>query len=220
MLFFSSTVQWENTMKHLPCLILVLFLVAVQSLDAATVTISFGGALGLRYSPTPLSVNVGDTIEFSGDFTTHPLQSTTVPNGAAAFQMLSGGTTTFRYAIAVAGAYNYQCNVHASYGMTGTFTAGPAGVAQPADMKSTLDPVFPNPAVRSAMVHFNLEKQAHVTLRVYDATGKLVRSLGGEAMEPGIHMLTIDTQDLTPGNYEYVLEVGAVVLRRAMIVVK
>lgn len=207
-------------MKHLFYFVCVMFLVAGGSLKAATITISFGGTLGLHYSPTPLSINVGDVIVFSGDFSTHPLQSTSVPNGAASFQMLTGGTTTFSYTVTVAGAYSYQCNVHFNLGMTGTFTAGPTGVKQPVDAKLSLDPVFPNPAKVTAMVHFRLEEQAHVVLTVHDAAGRLVRTVDSEVLESGPHMLTIDTRDLAAGSYEYVLRAGAAVLQRAMIVVK
>ena len=49
---------------------------------ATTHTINFGGNLGNAYSPTPLNVNVGDTITWVGSFSFHPLQSFHVPSGA------------------------------------------------------------------------------------------------------------------------------------------
>ncbi len=203
------------------CLISLFTLLAVASTSTAkTWTINFGVG-GNTYSPASLSVNVGDVIEWTGNFDFHPLQSTTVPSGAATFQKLSGGVATFSYTVTVAGSYSYQCNNHVQFGMTGSFTAASgAGVETPAETMLTMDPIYPNPANMEAMVHFALEQPAHVRLLVYDATGKLTLKAADQEMESGFHMLTIDTKQLASGSYQYVLQAGDAVLRREMIVVK
>ncbi len=67
------------------------------------------------------SANVGDTISWRGDFSAHPLSATLVPAGAMAFSNFTG--SQFDYVIKVPGTYRYQCNVHFSIGMVGSFTA-------------------------------------------------------------------------------------------------
>jgi plastocyanin len=203
------------------CLFSIFTLLAMAgSSNAKTWTINFGVG-GLTYSPSTLTVQVGDVIVWSGDFTSHPLQSVTKPSGAAAFQMLSGGVTTFSYTVTVAGSYTYQCNNHVQFGMTGAFTAASsAGVETPAETILTMDPIYPNPANMEAMVHFTLDQAAHVRLLVYDGTGKLVLKAADQEMESGFHMLTIDTKQLASGSYQYVLQAGDAVLRREMIVIK
>jgi|GEM_PF-6876220 plastocyanin len=95
-------------------------LVFAFSACAMTHVINFGGSLGFVYSPSQLNADVGDTISWRGDFSVHPLSSTSVPSGAAAFSNSSG--TQFDYVIKVAGSYRYQCDVHFSIGMVGSFT--------------------------------------------------------------------------------------------------
>ena len=70
------------------------------------------------------------------------------------------------------------------------------------------------------MAHFTLDEPAHVTLRIFDATGNLVQTAANEEMEAGFHMLMLDTKQLASGSYQYVLQAGEAVLSRAMIVVK
>lgn len=92
---------------------------------ATTHVINFGGGLGNKYSPATLAAAIGDTITWVGSFTVHPLSSTTIPSGAATWHDASG--SSFSYVIAVAGTYNYKCDLHS--GMTGSFTAGSTGSA-------------------------------------------------------------------------------------------
>jgi len=83
-------------------------------------TITFGG---LSFSPSTMNVSTGDTIVWSGSFANHIIQSTSVPSGANTFGPTTTSTTSFSYIVTVAGTYNYQCNIHAGAGMTGSFTA-------------------------------------------------------------------------------------------------
>ncbi len=100
---------------------LLAFLFAGSSLmvSAAEVDINFGASLGNTYSPSSVTVNVGDSILWQGDFSTHPLASLTIPAGAASFSQSTGAS--FWYVVTTPGTYNYKCTVHA--GMTGSFVA-------------------------------------------------------------------------------------------------
>ena len=81
-----------------------------------TVVVSFGGALGNNYSPSSITVNVGDTVEWRGDFSIHPLVS---DNGLWGTE---GGGSTFSFTFNSPGTFDYHCQVHQALGMTGDVT--------------------------------------------------------------------------------------------------
>ncbi len=58
-------------------------LTLVSNTSAATHIIYFGGNFKPGYSPSEISVNVGDTVSWRGDFNEHPLTFLSVPAGAA-----------------------------------------------------------------------------------------------------------------------------------------
>ena len=109
--------------RLIPTLLLLISttLLPVWVLTAATHIILFGGGVGLNYSPNSLTVAVGDTIQWQGDFIFHPLSSTTIPAGAASWHNETG--TIFNYTVPVPGTYNYHCDNHFFLGMTGSFVA-------------------------------------------------------------------------------------------------
>jgi plastocyanin len=87
---------------------------------SGTHVISAGGT---AFSPVSVSAKVGDTVKFIWSSGTHTTTSTSVPTGAATWNApLTSTNTSFIYIITVAGTYNFQCNFHASMGMTGSFT--------------------------------------------------------------------------------------------------
>lgn len=67
----------------------------------------------------------------------------------------------------------------------------------------------PNPASQSAVVHFDLETSAHVTLTAYDLLGRRVALLADETLTSGPHAHTLDTLALAPGAYVLRLSDGA-----------
>ncbi len=181
------------------------FAFTVISAQAATYTITFGGQVGFNYSPNQLNVAVGDTVVWSGSFTTHPLSSISVPQGAASFSMASG--TTFSYAVQVAGTYNYKCDVHAS--MTGSFTATVTGIQesvtalQPASFQLAQN--YPNPFNARTVIKFNLPVAQHVKLKIYSLTGAELATLIDEFMPAGEFTVPFNASNLASGVYFYQL---------------
>ncbi len=79
------------------------------------------GTSGFTYSPSSLTVNVGDTVTWEGNFAVHPLVSGATcgqPDGK--FSNSSG--SSFSYTFTAPGTYPYYCNVHCGQGMTGVVT--------------------------------------------------------------------------------------------------
>lgn len=98
-------------------------IVMATSASATSHSVKFGGTAGYKYVPATLSVSVGDTVIWEGDFTLHPLSSTTLPAGSATWHVSSG--TRFSYVIPAQGKYNYRCDLHS--GMTGSFQTETTG---------------------------------------------------------------------------------------------
>jgi plastocyanin len=124
-------------MKLAKALVLFFFLLISSHAFGTTITITFGGT---SFSPSSVNCSVGDVIVFSGSFAFHIIQSTSVPSGAAAFGPTTAATTSFSYTVTTAGTYDYQCNIHYTMGMTGSFTAtAAAGVKGITLAPATLD---------------------------------------------------------------------------------
>jgi len=61
--------------------------------------------------------------------------------------------------------------------------------------------IFPNPANDDATINFTLQKSDHVSLVLYDITGKEVESITDSFFEKGKHILEIQLNNLLSGNY-------------------
>lgn len=79
-----------------------------------------------QFSPANLNVVVGDVIRWQWVSGFHNSQSLTIPSGATSWlsSNLSGSGQFYQYTVAVAGNYQYFCNIH-GLGMAGSFTASP-----------------------------------------------------------------------------------------------
>jgi plastocyanin len=209
-------------MKRISTICATLLLIAssfiVSPLFATTHTITFGGAAGFTYQPSTLSVTVGDTIEWIGDFGFHPLASTQIPAGASAFT--NGSGSSFSYVVPAVGTYNYVCTVHGGSGMTGSFTAIAAGVRSASTASVTLEQSSPNPAIGSTSIRFTLEHAQPVEIELYSIDGIKVATVLNEPRAAGEQSVTVSTDRLASGSYIYLLRTPDAVLTRNMIVVR
>jgi hypothetical protein len=81
-----------------------------------------------------------------------------------------------------------------------------------------ISPPEPMPFKSSARIRFSLPKPENVRLVVYDAQGRLVRSLEEGIREAGMHHINVS--GLKSGVYFYRLEAGSTSLIRRMVVTK
>jgi hypothetical protein len=84
---------------------------------------------------------------------------------------------------------------------------------------------YPNPFNPSTMIGFALPKESNVIVKVYDLTGKLVRSLVNENMAAGKYNVTWDGhnqagQQVTTGVYIYRIEAGSFSATKKMLMLK
>lgn len=114
-----------------------LFFILTATLSAntlhATVHIVQVGSPTNQFTPTSMTVNLGDTVRFEYVSGFHTTTSTSVPAGAQSWDVpMQAVGTTFDYIPSVEGNYNYWCTIHQP-AMSGTFT-----VSSPLPIKMSL----------------------------------------------------------------------------------
>jgi len=109
--------------------------------------------------------------------------------------------------------------------MEGEWSTGVAGYGSPGP-DAVLHGNFPNPFNPVTLISYDLPGPAVVALRVYDLSGRLVRTLtDAEPVAAGRHTTPWDGQDdagrdVASGVYFYRLETGEESLSRRMILLK
>lgn len=200
----------------------VILFLFVSTLHATTQVIQFGGSLGLEYSPNVISVAVGDTIKWEGDFSMHPLSSTSIPAGAASFHQGSG--SVFIYPIEVAGTYLYQCDFHFSLGMTGTINATLTDVENnltsliPHELK--LYQNYPNPFNPATTINYQLPANEKVVLKIYNLLGEEIATLVNGNQLAGIHSVNFNAARYSSGIYFYSIRTNNLTVTKKMLLVK
>lgn len=122
------------------------------------------------FTPSSLTIPLGDTIVFNWVNGTHTATSTSVPPGAAPFDApISSGSVILTYVPTKVGYYAYICTPHSSMGMTGSFSVTfPTGVSQ------TNLPAFnlsPNPARTNVQVQLS-DNQSLTRVSIVNIIGK------------------------------------------------
>jgi M6 family metalloprotease-like protein len=92
-------------------------------------------------------------------------------------------------------------------------TGAPTGINQPAPSQFALRPNFPNPFNPSTTIRFDVAARGAVTLRVYDVSGALVRTLVNGEREAGAYAIGWDGRNdqgnpASSGVYFYRLTAG------------
>lgn len=85
---------------------------------------------------------------------------------------------------------------------------------------SHLFPNYPNPFNPSTEIRFALPEASHVSLVVYDVTGREVVRLVDGRMEAGTHRVTFDASSLASGLYLYRMVAGTFVQHGKMLLLK
>lgn len=87
--------------------------------------ITFGGTVGLNYSPACMEIAAGQSVDFKGAFGTHPLTAGTGPtglkDGSAGNPITTppATATDTSFAFPTAGLYPFFCQNHVGSGMAG-----------------------------------------------------------------------------------------------------
>ncbi|MEK9138397.1 MAG: choice-of-anchor D domain-containing protein [Bacteroidota bacterium] len=84
----------------------------------------------------------------------------------------------------------------------------------------TLFQNYPNPFNSTTRIEFQIPRQAHVELKVFDLLGRVVATLVNEEMAPGAYRKTFDGSALASGVYFYRLWAGDFVLCKKLVLLR
>ncbi len=84
---------------------------------------------------------------------------------------------------------------------------------------------YPNPFNPATNIEFQLPQNSHVSLKIYDLQGRLVRTLLNQEMEAGSHRVAWDGRDergngAASGIYLYHIKAGNYVETRKMVLMR
>ncbi len=88
------------------------------------------------------------------------------------------------------------------------------------DYKLTNIKNFPNPFNAQTVIEYNLEKQQHVTIDIYNINGQLIETIIDKQQEPGTHRTIWNAVNQPSGIYFYALKTDTKTLTGKMILVK
>ncbi len=83
-----------------------------------------------------------------------------------------------------------------------------------------LEQNYPNPFNPSTNINYSLQEAGHVTLKVYDMTGREIATLVNGRVNAGAHTVTFNASNLSSGVYIYALEANGVRLTNRMTLIK
>ncbi len=107
-------------MKMKKILFFIFSLHACLSVSATEFTVQVSN---FQFTPSALTINLGDVVKFVWVAGNHTTTSATIPAGAAAWdEPMTSGNTMYNYTPSVTGIYNYVCTPHEAFGMIGTIT--------------------------------------------------------------------------------------------------
>ena len=160
-------------------------------------------ASGMTFTPNSLTINQGDTVEWTNLSGTHNVNGTqaTFPTNPASFGNAVGAAPwTYSFIFTVTGNYVYQCDVHAP-NMAGAISVQPStSVAELQEITELK--IFPNPTAD----YFSIDaKQTIKSVSLINITGQLVKTYSEtasqtnrfdvKALPKGIYFLTIELGD-------------------------
>lgn len=171
-----------------------LLLISLNSMSAVHVITQSG----MTFSPSTLTVNVGDVVRWEWSNGTHTTSSRTIPATAATWDApLTSTSTSFEYTVMVAGTFSYACNYHESMGMTGTFTAVAVSTGINENGLSQTISVYPNPAKS----FINLKTSLSGDIVIYDILGNSISSYKLNDLPSSDESYKLDLTDLSKGIY-------------------
>ena len=155
-------------------------------------------------------------------------QAPNLPTLAAGFRIQKAGEGTFIYVagrpyrfLASASYENYNYMLDNLMGAASAIGEGQDILSRPSRLMQNQ----PNPFNPSTMIRFSLEKAGHVSLKIYDAAGRHIKTLAEDTRSPNEYSVTWDGKNdagasVAAGVYLYKLQTPDGTQTRRMVLVK
>jgi plastocyanin len=177
---------------------------------SASATVHVVNVSSFQFSPSSLSVAVGDTIEWVWVNGSHTTTSTNIPAGAQSWNStISPNVTSFQYIVTTPGTYAYRCTPH-SLSMTGTFTATSTGLMNVTTPELSLR----LNAEKQLTLSLQLPRSVNVNFVILDVLGRTVAAENPNTQSAGMQQYIVNVADLNAGYYFVRLTAGEKVLTR------
>jgi plastocyanin len=153
------------------------------------------------FVPSQLTnVRIGDTVRWIWVSGTHTTTSTSIPNGAAAWDHpITSSSLSFDYIPSVPGTYDYHCSIHFAMGMTGSFTVtNPTGIQDVWKNPSVI--VYPNPFFNRVTFSYDSDHSSLQNLKIFDSSGRVWKDLYFPEKPSGLKR-TVTLTDIKSGVY-------------------
>jgi hypothetical protein len=192
---------------------------AVQLLTISPNPAVVGGEVTLSLKPTdPDSEAIKVSVDWGDGATT-----------AFGSDNQSGSTVPLKHTYAAIGSYKIKGKGRDARGLEGDWSAElsievrvASSVAGSADIPKRYELLanYPNPFNPSTMIRFGLPVSSHVVLKVYDVSGREVKTLLNSQMSAGFHSVNFDASGLSNGTYVYRIQANGFETSRKMMLVK
>jgi hypothetical protein len=84
----------------------------------------------------------------------------------------------------------------------------------------SLEDCFPNPAKEKTTIHFKVNSAYHVTVDLFNNSGRKVKALVDGVYNPGEHKIDVNVSDLPAGTYVYQMRTGFYKEAKKLVVLK
>ena len=178
--------------------------------------------VGLTFSPSELTISVGDTVRWTNNGGFHDVMA---DDGSFS----SGGASTsiwvYTHVFNIVGDFRYYCTVHG--GPNGVGMSGIIHVQAVTDVNDKvaitdykLKQNYPNPFNPTTTIEYSIPKGDIVTLKVYSVLGTLEKTIISKYQPAGNYHINFNGSDLASGVYFYQLITGNFMSVKKMILLK
>ena len=177
----TNNMTTNSTKNRLNALFLLVGFLVNSATAQTTVDVTASSGI---FTPTDVTIDVGDTVRWTNTSGTHNVNGTTVtfPSNSESFGNALGTGWVFTHVFNTAGNYDYHCDLHEAFGMTGTVTVLDL-VDIGDDLSETrigISNIYPVPASELVVIELTqelLSTNTELIAVVYDLMGKeIVRS--------------------------------------------
>lgn len=191
---------------RLSVVLLVFWTIELNAQTSYSVDVS-----GLSFTPSTLTINVGDTVVWTNTGGTHNVNGSTsiYSSNPESFGNEIGTGWTYSHVFTIAGTYDYRCDLHYSSGMVGQVQVNE--VATDISVLDSQDPeifLYPNPVKNQLHLVIKKQKLMETSVSIYNLLGGKILiqpiSINSEqidfdvsVLKSGVYFFKVENQQLT-----------------------